>query len=78
MVSGRGAPKIGVDSARIADLLRAGRSWSEIAKETGWTKGTATFHLRPEVVDWSWCEFTLWLANRNSRAGAKKKLARFC
>jgi DNA invertase Pin-like site-specific DNA recombinase len=27
-----GRPKIGVDSARIAKLRRAGRSWSEIAK----------------------------------------------
>jgi DNA invertase Pin-like site-specific DNA recombinase len=35
-----GRPKIGVDSAQIAALRRAGRSWSEIAKETGWTKGT--------------------------------------
>ena len=35
-----GRPKIGVDPARIAALRRAGRSWSEIAKETGWTKGT--------------------------------------
>ena len=35
-----GRPKIGVDPARIAAFRRAGRSWSEIAKETGWTKGT--------------------------------------
>jgi DNA invertase Pin-like site-specific DNA recombinase len=35
-----GRPKIGVDSDRIAELRRAGRSWSEIAEETGWTKGT--------------------------------------
>jgi len=35
-----GRPKIGVDSAKIAALRRAGRSWGEIAKETGWTKGT--------------------------------------
>jgi DNA invertase Pin-like site-specific DNA recombinase len=35
-----GRPKIGVDPTRIAALRRAGRSWSEIAQETGWTKGT--------------------------------------
>jgi DNA invertase Pin-like site-specific DNA recombinase len=35
-----GRPKVSVDSARIATLRRAGRSWSEIAKQTGWTKGT--------------------------------------
>jgi DNA invertase Pin-like site-specific DNA recombinase len=35
-----GRPKISVDSAKIAALRRAGRSWSDIAKQTGWTKGT--------------------------------------
>ena len=35
-----GRPKVSVDSTRIATLRRAGRSWSEIANETGWTKGT--------------------------------------
>ena len=35
-----GRPKISVDSAKIAALRRAGRSWSEITKRTGWTKGT--------------------------------------
>lgn len=35
-----GRPKVGVDAVKIAALRRAGRSWSEIAKETGWTKGT--------------------------------------
>lgn len=35
-----GRPKIGVDPARITALRRAGRSWSEIATETGRTKGT--------------------------------------
>lgn len=35
-----GRPRIRVDSARIAGLRHAGRSWSEIAFETGWTKGT--------------------------------------
>jgi DNA invertase Pin-like site-specific DNA recombinase len=33
-------PKVTIDSARIVALRRAGRSWSEIATETGWTKGT--------------------------------------
>jgi DNA invertase Pin-like site-specific DNA recombinase len=36
-----GRPKVSIDSARIVTLRRAGRSWSEIAKETGSTKGTA-------------------------------------
>jgi DNA invertase Pin-like site-specific DNA recombinase len=36
-----GRPKVQVDSFRIAALRRAGRSWSQIADETGWTKGTA-------------------------------------
>jgi DNA invertase Pin-like site-specific DNA recombinase len=35
-----GRPKVAVDSQRIVILRRAGRSWSEIATETGWTKGT--------------------------------------
>ncbi len=35
-----GRPRIGVDATRIAALRRAGRSWSEIANQTGWTKGT--------------------------------------
>jgi DNA invertase Pin-like site-specific DNA recombinase len=35
-----GRPRVSVDSARIVALRRTGRSWSEIAKETGWTKGT--------------------------------------
>ena len=35
-----GRPKVSIDSARIVALRRAGRSWSEIATETGWTKGT--------------------------------------
>src|SRR5215471_4383922 len=35
-----GRPKVSIDSARIATLRRAGRSWSQIARETGWTKGT--------------------------------------
>lgn len=35
-----GRPKVCVDSIRIAALRRAGRSWSEIARQTGWTKGT--------------------------------------
>jgi len=36
-----GRPKVSVDSGQIVTLRRIGRSWSEIAKETGWTKGTA-------------------------------------
>lgn len=35
-----GRPKIGVDPAQIVALRSAGRSWSEIATQTGWTKGT--------------------------------------
>ena len=35
-----GRPKVSIDFARIVALRRAGRSWSEIAKETGSTKGT--------------------------------------
>ena len=35
-----GRPKVHVDSLRIATPRRAGRCWSEIAPETGWTKGT--------------------------------------
>jgi len=35
-----GRPKVRVDSIRITTLRRAGRSWSQIAQETGWTKGT--------------------------------------
>jgi DNA invertase Pin-like site-specific DNA recombinase len=35
-----GRPTVGVDPARIAVLRAAGRSWAEIASETGWTEGT--------------------------------------
>jgi len=35
-----GRPKVSVDPVKIATLRRIGRSWSEIAQETGWTKGT--------------------------------------
>ena len=35
-----GRPRLRIDSARIVALRRAGRSWSEIAAEIGWTKGT--------------------------------------
>ena len=35
-----GRPKVTVDSSRIATLRRAGRTRSQIAQETGWTKGT--------------------------------------
>ncbi|HXM93109.1 MAG TPA: recombinase family protein [Candidatus Dormibacteraeota bacterium] len=36
-----GRPKVNADAAQIATLRKAGRSWSEICKETGLTKGTA-------------------------------------
>ena len=36
-----GRPRVIVDRSRIATLRKAGRSWSEISKETGFTKGTA-------------------------------------
>src|ERR1700675_1641878 len=35
-----GRPKKIVDGARIFAMRTAGSSWSEIAKQTGWTKGT--------------------------------------
>jgi DNA invertase Pin-like site-specific DNA recombinase len=35
-----GRPKVSVDTVQIAKLRGAGQSWSEIAKRTGWTKGT--------------------------------------
>jgi DNA invertase Pin-like site-specific DNA recombinase len=35
-----GRPKVEIDSRRIVKLRSAGRSWSEISQETGWTKGT--------------------------------------
>jgi DNA invertase Pin-like site-specific DNA recombinase len=35
-----GRPKVAVDSVRVVTLRSAGRSWSEIATETGWAKGT--------------------------------------
>jgi DNA invertase Pin-like site-specific DNA recombinase len=45
-----GRPKVDADSARIAVLRRAGRSWSEITRETGLTKGTAqrAFYTLPK------------------------------
>ena len=36
-----GRPKVNADAARVAALRKAGRSWSEICRETGLTKGTA-------------------------------------
>jgi DNA invertase Pin-like site-specific DNA recombinase len=36
-----GRPKVEADATRIAALRKAGRSWSEITRETGLTKGTA-------------------------------------
>jgi DNA invertase Pin-like site-specific DNA recombinase len=35
-----GRPGVVVDSRRIAALRGSGSSWSEIARQTGWTKGT--------------------------------------
>jgi len=35
-----GRPRVIVNSAQIVALRRAGLSWNEIARETGWTKGT--------------------------------------
>src|SRR6266850_333826 len=35
-----GRPRVTVDSLRIAALRKTGSSWSEIARQTGWTKGT--------------------------------------
>lgn len=35
-----GRPRISVDARRIATLRKSGSSWSEIARQTGWTKGT--------------------------------------
>jgi DNA invertase Pin-like site-specific DNA recombinase len=36
-----GRPKVAADAVRIAGFRKAGRSWSEITRETGLTKGTA-------------------------------------
>jgi DNA invertase Pin-like site-specific DNA recombinase len=36
-----GRPRVAVDVRRIASLRRQGRSWSEITRETGISKGTA-------------------------------------
>jgi DNA invertase Pin-like site-specific DNA recombinase len=49
-----GRPKVSVDANRVAVLRQAGRSWSEISKQTGWTKGTVqrTFYsqnARPDL-----------------------------
>jgi DNA invertase Pin-like site-specific DNA recombinase len=35
-----GRPRVNVDAKRISALRASGCSWSQIAKETGWTKGT--------------------------------------
>jgi DNA invertase Pin-like site-specific DNA recombinase len=35
-----GRPKVSIDPARIVALRAAGRSWAEIAVETGWKAGT--------------------------------------
>jgi DNA invertase Pin-like site-specific DNA recombinase len=46
-----GRPKVRVDSLRIVTLRRAGRSWSEIASQTGRTKGTvqSAFYAQKHV-----------------------------
>ena len=36
-----GRPRVAVDTSRIASLRRQGRSWAEITRETGVSKGTA-------------------------------------
>jgi len=36
-----GRPKVNVDAKQLAALRNAGRSWSEITRQTGLTKGTA-------------------------------------
>ena len=36
-----GRPKVAVDVLRISSLRRLGRSWAEITRETGISKGTA-------------------------------------
>jgi DNA invertase Pin-like site-specific DNA recombinase len=36
-----GRPKVAVDNLRIASLRRQGRSWAEITRDTGVSKGTA-------------------------------------
>ena len=33
-------PRVSIDSVQVVALRRAGRSWSEISKQTGWAKGT--------------------------------------
>ncbi len=35
-----GRPRVIVDAGRISVLRASGSSWSEIAQQTGWTKGT--------------------------------------
>lgn len=35
-----GRPRVIVDARRIATLRASGHSWSQIAEQTGWTKGT--------------------------------------
>ena len=42
-----GRPKVAVDVLRIASLRRQGRSWAEITRATGITKGTAQRALAP-------------------------------
>jgi DNA invertase Pin-like site-specific DNA recombinase len=46
-----GRPRVVADAARIAQLRKAGRSWSEIVEETGISKGTAqrAFQNLPKI-----------------------------
>lgn len=46
-----GRPKVKVDAKKISGLRAAGRSWSEITRQTGLTKGTAqrAFYSLPKM-----------------------------
>jgi DNA invertase Pin-like site-specific DNA recombinase len=46
-----GRPRVNVDTKRIAALRDAGRSWSEITRQTGLTKWTAqrAFYSLPKM-----------------------------
>jgi len=46
-----GRPSVSVDAKKIAALRKAGRSWSEITRQTGLTKGTAqrAFYSLPKM-----------------------------
>jgi DNA invertase Pin-like site-specific DNA recombinase len=46
-----GRPRVNVEAKKIAALREAGRSWSEITRQTGLTKGTAqrAFYSLPKM-----------------------------